>query len=111
MTCRHEDNRSDLDPRIKLCFGNLVSLKGIPNIHLLRSFSLKHLGQKTQNRGSCCSWLSPRIKMTDDFVGSLKAIFSLVPVIMARAFKTYKWSQSVVEEGIAEDKERRVSRI
>lgn len=40
--------------------------------------------------------------MTDDFVGFLKAIFSSVPVAIAQSFETYKWSQSLVEEGIAD---------
>lgn len=39
--------------------------------------------------------------MTDEAVGFLKATFSSAPVIVAQAFKTYKRSQSVVEEGVA----------
>lgn len=42
------------------------------------------------------------MKMTEDFVGFLKAIFSAVPEAIAQAFQTYKQSQSVVEEDIAD---------
>lgn len=42
------------------------------------------------------------MKMTDEFAGFLKAIFPSIPVVIAQAFKTYKWNMSVVEEVIAD---------